>query len=205
VSTSVLCLNADYRPYKVIPWVRALSLLLDEKADLVEGYVGKLLRSPSTSMPWPAVVRLRRYVRAQTRVRFSRRNVLARDSFTCQYCGELPLYKGRPHVEALTIDHVVPRAQSRKGRVKLPWKKTGTVPVTCWENIATSCSGCNAEKADRTPAQAGKKLLRRPRKPSSMDILRMSITKSVIPDEWKSWLPEDSAWRNYWDVELDAD
>ena len=204
MSTAVLLLNADYRPFKVISWVRALSLLMDEKADLVEGYVGKLLRSPSTEMPWPAVVRLRRYVRAQTRVRFSRRNVLARDGYTCQYCGELPLYKGRPHVEALTIDHVVPRAQSRKGRVKLPWKER-TVPVTCWENVVTACYECNSNKADRTPGQAGLKLTKRPKKPSSMDILRMAITKSVIPDEWKLYLPEDSRWRNYWDVELDED
>ena len=202
MSTAVLCLNADYRPFKVISWVRALSLLMDDKADLVEGYVGKLLRSPSTSMPWPAVVRLRRYVRAQTRVRFSRRNVLARDNYTCQYCGELPITKGRPHVEALTIDHVVPRAHSKKGRVKLPWK-TKTVPVTCWENIATSCYACNSNKADRTPSQAGMKLARLPKRPGPMDILRMSITKSVIPDEWRMYLPEDSQWRNYWDVELD--
>ncbi|MBT7706763.1 HNH endonuclease [archaeon] len=205
MSTAVLLLNADYRPYKVISWVRAISLLMDEKADLVEGYADKVLRSFSAEHTWPAVVRLRRYVKAKTRIRFSRRNVLARDSYTCQYCGDLPMYKGRPHVEALTIDHVVPRAQANKGRVTPSWDKKRTIPVTCWENIVTACCRCNSNKGARTPLEAGMKLARKPKRPGPMDILRMGITRSVIPDEWKLYLPEDSRWRNYWDVELDED
>jgi 5-methylcytosine-specific restriction endonuclease McrA len=197
MTTTALCLNADYRPFRVIPWIKALCLILDGKADLVEAYEGKLLRSPSTSMPWPAVVRLRRYVKSFTRVRLSRRNILARDDYTCQYCRKKPLYRGRPHVEILTVDHVIPRAQAVGTRVYLPWLKR-KVPVTCWENVATACGGpggCNALKGSRTPSQAGMKLLRYPKKPSSVDILRMSVTSRTTPGEWVPYLPEDPRWR----------
>jgi 5-methylcytosine-specific restriction endonuclease McrA len=201
MTTTALLLNANYQPIKVIPWVRAIGLILEEKADLVEGYIGRVLHSPSTEMAWPAVVRLRTFVRVQARIRFNRKNVLARDAYRCGYCGDRPRDGKGPDIEALTIDHVVPRAQSKHGRVLT--RGGVSIPVTCWENVITSCHKCNLRKADRTPEQAGMKALWNPKKPSPMDVLRMNITKHHIPEEWKLYLPADNAWRNYWDVELD--
>jgi len=140
------------------------------------------------------------------KVRFNRSNLLARDGYQCQYCGVLPKTQGgSPNLEDLTLDHVVPRAQSRNGEVVLPWGSRKRVSVTCWENVVAACTDCNARKADRTPDQAKMKLMRIPHRPTPWDAVRMTLIKMKVPREWASYLPEDSAWRDYWDVELDAD
>ena len=193
-----LALNADHQPLKIISYQRAVNLVLDGTAYLVQGYEGvRLTSSRGFSMEWPAVIALYKYVdKARPRVKFSRQNVLARDRYTCQYCTE------RQSLEDLTLDHVVPRAQAVRGRVVLPWSGKG-VHVTCWENVAAACSSCNARKADRTPRQAGMKLLRIPRKPTPWDCVLMPFIRRDIPDEWKQYVPPE--WRGYWDEELDED
>ena len=126
----VLLLNADYSPVRVLDWRRAVNLLIDKKANLVAPYEGRLIRSPSTTLPWPAVVNLKQYASHRGKVRFSRQNVLARDVWTCQYCRRAPRTGlGHPITVDLTLDHVVPRSRSNKGRVTLPWNGK-RVPVT---------------------------------------------------------------------------
>lgn len=202
MSQHALLLNANYEPLKIIPWERAILLLLEEKVDLVVGYATEFIRSVSLAFEKPAVVRLREFHKLNSRVRFNRQNVLARDNYTCQYCQARPARNGKPDLEALTLDHVVPRAQSKNGFVKLPWSGA-TVSVTCWQNIVTACYDCNANKADRTPAQAKITLRSNPRPPNTADALRMVLTKTRIPNEWEDWLPHDSVWRSYWTAELD--
>jgi 5-methylcytosine-specific restriction endonuclease McrA len=201
-----LLLNADYTALMVISWERAITLIMDGTAERVEHYQNKLVRSVSTAVPWPAVVRLFQYVRKPSRMRFNRQNVLARDSYTCAYCGAKPRQKdGRPDFTELTLDHVVPRAQSKDARVFSPYHNR-TLSITCWENVVTACSRDNERKADRTPEQAGMRLLWIPRQPTQADVLRMSLKKVAIPEEWKSYLPEGSKqWGGYWTDELDPD
>jgi 5-methylcytosine-specific restriction endonuclease McrA len=138
---TVLVLNASYEPLHVCSVKRAITLLMHEITERVEDKDGLFLHSPSTAIPVPSVIRLRRYVKRPPRyhIAFNRRNVFRRDNHTCQYCG---------HVGGdLTLDHVVPR--SRGGR-------------NSWENIVTACRECNSKKRDRTPHEARMKLLRDP-------------------------------------------
>lgn len=187
MSKHVLVLNSNFEPMKVVSWRTAILMLLDDKADMVSDYAGKLVRSASMAMPWPAVIRVKKFVSLTAKVRFSRQNVLARDGYMCCYCGARPLTKtGRPDLEELTIDHVVPRAQGKKGLVvSLSGKR---VAITCWENVICACVSCNILKADRTPAQAGMKLLQQPRIPSRIDLLRISLLRISVPDEWVDFL-----------------
>jgi 5-methylcytosine-specific restriction endonuclease McrA len=144
--TDVLVLNASYEPLRIVPVRRAIVLLLQRKAELVEAATQRL-RAQGASFAVPLVVRLVRYI-AIPRHRqppCSRRGVLTRDRETCQYCGAQP---GRAQ---LTIDHVLPRAHG------------GT---TSWENVVAACAACNHRKANRTPQQAGMALIRLPRRPS---------------------------------------
>lgn len=198
-----LLLNADFRPLRLISWQTAMLLVLGDKADLVTGYEPFRVRSARQAFAWPAVVRLVRWVDIRGRVRFNRANLLARDGYACTFCGVHPRKGGRPDLEALTLDHVVPRAQSRDGFVWLPWSGR-RVTVTCWENVTTACQPCNLRKADRTPAQAGMNLRRLPKVPHAMDLLRMTLTRVHVPDEWKDFLPAGSEWREYWTAELDG-
>ena len=76
------------------------------------------IHSPSAAMKVPHVIRLVNYVHVpRSVVKFSRRNVLVRDQYTCQYChSEFPAVQ-------LTMDHVIPL--SRGGE-------------TTWENVCDS-------------------------------------------------------------------
>lgn len=142
---SVLVLNASYEPMHVVSVRRAVVLLLKEKAQVVEA-AESVLRSQHMELPTPVVIRLVTYIRIRRRwhLPVSRRGVLARDAYTCQYCGE------QPGKSVLTIDHVVPR--SRGGSKS-------------WENLVTACGPCNRRKGGREPREAGMKLISKPSKP----------------------------------------
>ena len=185
-----LQLNADYIPMKVIRWERAVELVLDQKAVTVVPYEGRFVRSASLALPWPAVLALKQYTRVRMRVRFSGKNVHARDLWTCAYCGLRPRSPdGRPDRRLLTLDHLVPRAHARNGVVYLPWSRVW-VNLTCWENAVTACNPCNTRKADRTPTQASMPLRMFPRVPTHADILRIAIGRlGPLPTEWTEWLP----------------
>lgn len=162
-----LLLDSGFQPLLAIPWQRAVTLWFDEKVDIVDSYT-LVVRSPSMSMQVPAVVRLRQWLRVRDpRVRLSRRNLLLRDGFRCQYCG-LVLTTSR-----LTIDHVRPRSQG--GR-------------TSWDNVVACCERCNRVKGGRTPEQAGMPLLRPPRPPRGLPASRDGQLLQHAPIEWHAWL-----------------
>ncbi|HEX5689096.1 MAG TPA: HNH endonuclease, partial [Roseiflexaceae bacterium] len=126
----VLVLNASYEPLQLISIRRAVVLLLQEKAELVEA-TEQRLRAQGFALEIPLVIRLVRYIRIPRRLRLpcSRRGVLTRDRETCQYCGV------QPGGEELTIDHVLPRSQGG---------------ISTWDNCVLACVACNKRKADRT-------------------------------------------------------
>lgn len=184
----VLLLNADYAPVQVVAWERAVCLLLAQRVYAVASYPGRQVRSPTLTMAWPAVVALVNYAGARMAPRLSRRNVFARDGFSCQYCGSAPVNgDGVPAVRELTLDHVAPRAHAVRGRVTLPWRDL-PVSITSWENLTTACGPCNHRKADRTPEQASMTLRSRPRRPSPSDRLRIVLAMVQVPPEWEDFL-----------------
>ena len=84
-----LALNASFEPLTLVPVRRALRLVLDGRAEIVEADGGKLMRSARLAMPRPAVIRLVRFVRVPRRFRRQVTNtfLFARDGYRCQYCG----------------------------------------------------------------------------------------------------------------------
>ena len=196
-----LILNSDWTVDEVVSWRKAILMLLSDKVIPLEDYAGRKVRSPSIELPLPAVLVRKRFVRRR-RVRLSRRNILARDAYTCQYCGLQPRRRsGQPRIEELTIDHVVPRAQSQQGQVLLPWSGERT-PVTCWRNVLTACRNCNRHKGGRTPDQARMSMRRVPQPPNPTERAWMQLNTQPIPDEWKDYLPKGSPWRDYWVADL---
>lgn len=183
-----LLLNADFSPLGVLPWQRAVCLVLDEKVRVVEQYSDRSIRSQHVELAWPAVVHLVRYVKVSLSPPLSRINVLARDAFTCRYCGLKPRHAGRPDTSRLTLDHVVPRAAAIAGRVRVPWKE-GHVPVTSWENLVTACGPCNHRKGDRPLEEVGFSLDPPPRRPRPQDAIRVALARVRVPREWREYLP----------------
>ncbi len=161
----MLVLNVTYEPLSVIPVARAIHLLLANRAELIEAS-DAVMRSANLQLPVPVVIRLLNYVRVPHNLPLplSRRALLLRDNFTCQYCGIQP---GR---ENLTIDHVIPR--SRGGRTE-------------WENVVAACAPCNRRKGNKTPDEANMKLDQPPHRPRfwAMALLTMSNNEA-----WRKYL-----------------
>lgn len=163
----VLVLNASYEPINVCAARRALVLVLKGVAATEEHAPGHVHAARAT-LKLPSVIRLLEYRRIphQTRA-LSRKNILMRDRYTCQYC-----QRSAPTIE-LTLDHVIPR--SRAGE-------------TTWENLVACCYSCNNRKGSRTPEEAGMKLSRAPRPFSlhtSRHLMRL-LAKS--DDQWQKYL-----------------
>ena len=85
---SVIVLNATYEFLGLVSWKRAMVLLFSGKVEVVKESE-KTVHTVSSTFRIPAVVRLIKFIRQIYRreVPFSRRNILIRDSHTCQYCG----------------------------------------------------------------------------------------------------------------------
>ncbi len=159
----VLVLNQDYRALTICSVQRAAVLVLLQKADLVEALPERYLRSPSCRLPWPSIVRLKAYVTVPyKRILLSRKNVLRRDRFRCQYCGSR---------DRLTIDHILPK--SRGG-------------PDSWENLVAACVPCNNRKGNRTPEEAHMTLRRKPFRPSHIMFIRDYV--GTVDETWKPYL-----------------
>lgn len=186
---NTLLLNAFSIPVGVVPWQRAVMLMLDGNAELVTAYPDRRVRTVTDSVPWPAVVRDRTRL-VGIGLSPNRPNVIARDRHRCLYCGVEPRTRGgRPNADALTIDHVIPRCQAEYGYVEAPWRGGELVPVGDWENLATACQPCNCRKGGRTPAEAGMDLLSLPTTPGLFTSIRIVMSRSrVIPTPWEPYL-----------------
>jgi 5-methylcytosine-specific restriction endonuclease McrA len=157
-----LVLNASFEPLCVVATRRALLLVLDDKAELVNA-TDRLFRSERVCFHEPSVVRLRYYVKVpfEARVALNRRAVFVRDGHRCQYCDS----------PAENIDHVIPR--SRGG-------------AHSWENVVAACRPCNARKMDHFLHETSMNLRRIPRVPRERIWLIASI--GAMRPDWEPYL-----------------
>jgi 5-methylcytosine-specific restriction endonuclease McrA len=120
-----------------------------------------VLRTPSIMVLKKEIARGKRVVK------FSRENVLFRDRFRCQYCGTSGDF------QSLNYDHVIPRCRGGG---------------TNWENIVAACYPCNGRKANRTPEEAGMRLLQRPVKPRTLPLKALRVHPKHMQPEWSHYL-----------------
>jgi 5-methylcytosine-specific restriction endonuclease McrA len=188
-----LVLNRNWQPVNVATVARALVLLWNEAARVVDPRDYRLytwadwarlrpaegddfIQAVRSTLRVPEVIVLAEYNRVPTAaVSFSRRNVHKRDHWTCQYCGR------QPGGAELTIDHVVPRSQGG---------------VSTWENCVLACIDCNKRKADRTPVQARMKLHRAPERPAWKPLYARTSERMI---SWSRFISEA-----YWNVPLES-
>ncbi len=159
-----LKLDSSYRPIQIIDSFDAFCMIYMGRANMVESYDDKVIRSTHQSFPVPCVIALNRYVNvSKITLKCNRRNVFWRDRYTCQYCGKIE------DEENLTLDHVTPKC---KGGPKT------------WENIVTACQNCNQRKGSKLPHQVNMVPMRFPKAPSSY-IFRTVGSENVHP----KWIP----------------
>lgn len=199
VQRPVLVLNRLWQAINVCTVQRALALLFTGHAQVVyqtesgfstfsfrewcdfsSEYDGdEMIRTISIRIRVPTIILLLFFDRFPNKeVKFTRHNIFERDRNTCQYCGK------RFDRQELNIDHVIPR--QRGG-------------LTTWTNVVCSCVDCNRRKANRTPEEAGMKLIRKPRKPRWRPFIEIQFLRT-----------RDHSWRHfldlaYWNVELGSD
>jgi 5-methylcytosine-specific restriction endonuclease McrA len=195
LDSSVLVLNRHWAPIQITTAYRALVLLYSENAKVVyDDYSThdfsswrelsefledhKKIHTPRYQLAVPEVIMLTRYGKFPPRqVKFSRRNIFQRDGYRCQYCGCVPAK------DALTIDHVVPRSKGGK---------------TTWHNIVLACIKCNMRKGDKTPTEAGMKLLSQPTRPHWLSCSNALGPRPTSSSLWQRFIDEA-----YWNTSLE--
>ncbi|HWV58548.1 MAG TPA: HNH endonuclease [Longimicrobiales bacterium] len=151
-----LALNASFEPLTILPIRRALRLVIDRKAEILEIDDTRVFRSERAQLPSPSVIRLVRFVHVPRKFRRQVTNtfLFARDAYACQYCGRhRTQLRGR---EFLTRDHVVPL--SRGGG-------------NTWDNVVTACSPCNNRKGNHLPAEVAMHPMRAPAEPDYVGLV----------------------------------
>lgn len=159
----VLLLNQNYEPMSVVNVKKAVVLYYLKKVEFIEKD-GLYIRSVNTAIPVPSVVRLINYkFIARKRILLTRRNIIKRDNYACQYCGTM--------IGPFTVDHILPK------------KKGG---LDEWENLVCACVRCNGKKGNRTPEEAAMPLVRQPQKPTHLFFIQHFF--GVKDERWKPYL-----------------
>lgn len=151
-----LALNASFEPLTILPVERALRLVIERKAEVLEADDARIFRSARERIAAPLVIRLKRFIHVPRRFRRQVTNtfLFARDGYRCQYCGRhRGTLRGR---EFLTRDHVLP--MSRGGE-------------NTWDNVVTACSSCNNRKASHLPEECGMHLHSHPHEPNYVELV----------------------------------
>lgn len=163
LNRACLVLNQNYEPLSITNIKRAICLIYLGKAEIVESYSFGI-HTISTSIIAPSILRLLYFIKIRRpNLPLTKRNILKRDNYICQYCGSRD--------SQMTTDHVIPR---RLGG------------GDSWDNLVCACAKCNNKKGNRTPEMAEMKLIQPPRHPHFFFIVHNLIT---IPDErWKQYL-----------------
>lgn len=171
-----LVLDCAYRPINVASWPKAVMMDWTQKAEVVEYYPPPAHAFSGQGLhSLPAVIRVAAYVdlhEVSASVACTRRNILLRDKFTCQYCGS------RGKDGDLTLDHVIPVSKGGKNS---------------FLNLVTACMQCNQRKGNRLLSTLpGWKLRSVPRRPSPWEIgIVVGLGATDIarsPQEWAPYL-----------------
>jgi 5-methylcytosine-specific restriction endonuclease McrA len=153
-------LNSDYTYLNSVSWQKAIKLLCKGKATVLKYTDIVVNTAENIAMKVPAVMKLVKLIRTiyRTKVPFSKKNIMIRDNFTCQYCGKKT---------ELTIDHVLP--VSRGGK-------------TTFENCVAACKECNGRKGDKRPSEINMFLKKQPSAPTISEFARLKSVKAGIVD-----------------------
>lgn len=139
-------LTPAYQVVREVPWTVAMSMIMADEAWSLRDRDGQFIHSQHLTIPKPMWVVRRKFSTEEylwlielDRERASFEAVMRRDKGRCGYCTR----------KATTIDHIIPQSHPKS-------------PGNVWNNLVACCVECNQFKADRTPEQAGMRLLGNP-------------------------------------------
>lgn len=165
---STLVLNASYEPLGIVSARSAINKILANKAVAIDNSEKIFHHADDNGSPVyvPYVVLMTYMVNPKHSFgpkSFSRRGILARDKFTCAYCGK----------PGTTIDHVLPRALGGQNS---------------YENCVTACLSCNSKKASKTLEQLGWSLPFKPEAPSRYESFLFKASGEPLKKAWATYI-----------------
>jgi hypothetical protein len=153
MSKTILLVDKAFKPIRMISFQEAAKKLYTQKASYVIE---------------PDVLQLKhRIVPFDLPMNCSKKAILMRDDYICQYCG----IKCGKH--GATVDHIIP--ESRGGEFS-------------FTNCVTACENCNiVKKKNRTPDEAGMRLMRQPIQPTYFSLLRLHGGENIL-EKFEAWM-----------------
>lgn len=169
-----LLLNADYSPLHFISEDRAVVLVIKGRAEILNVEDNKpslwsdtFNTGSNVKIPIPATLRLLNRVNKRWKApKFRKKVLFNRDGWKCQYCST------KLTRDEATIEHIMP--SSRGGH-------------TTWRNCVTACKPCNKRKANRTPDEAGMRLLKPAIEPTTLHFWD-AARSSIWHDDWSYFI-----------------
>ena len=172
MNAEVLVLNATSERLNITTMKKAMLMVHKGKAELEKAYDFDI-RSGEREQAAPSIIKMLYYVAVRPksgRVSMTKKNVLMRDNYICQYCN-------KKIKKQATVDHVIPK------NPKNPNAEKGT---SNWKNLVACCQRCNQRKKNRTPKEAGMPLKRQPYEPNVIEW--DSIKNNTRPEEWIKYM-----------------
>lgn len=174
-SNWVLNIDISGKPVGLVTWHRAISLIYEDRATLVDVIDGEFWSSPSLSIPKPRIIQTNGYIKVRPikNEHVVKRVLFHRDDYKCQYCG-ISLTRS-----TATIDHVIPRSQF------ISEGKPASAANT-YLNCVTACARCNTKKGNRLPYECGMKILSEPSLPSVVHVMWAGKVNCPVQAEYIS-------------------
>lgn len=162
-----LLLDSGHQCLGFISEKKSIKLIVNHKVDVLDCWDVPINYS-SGSINHPAVLRLKNHSATwiYKNTKFVKNLIFKRDQYLCQYCNV------QLTSSDVTIDHIIPR--SRGG-------------TNSYLNCVTSCFSCNTIKGNRTPEEAGMRLINKPSAPT-MGIVYDYKQMAIKHDRWKDYL-----------------
>lgn len=155
----ILLVDANYQVQSFIDIKKAIKHIFNGKVEIISNWHNEEIHWGNGKISYPSILKLNKAIkRNYYSSTFNRPAIVKRDDSKCQYCNK------KLTSSHVTIDHVIPKAHGG---------------LSTFHNCVVACHTCNNGKADRTPEQAGMKLIKRPVPPS--------FAFKVSLDESESW------------------
>lgn len=133
----------------------------------------KVIHSVKNKYLLPNIISLRKFGgHPKYHINLTKTAIFNRDKGTCQYCREVV---GRDVGE---IDHIFPKSKGGK---------------SSWDNLVWTCHSCNTRKRDKTIAEMGYKLIRKPVKPTAINFSDIYKKEFSV---WKDFIGKDENTNN---------
>lgn len=167
----ILKLDVGGLPVEWVDWREAVGLYFTDKIAWEAGSEKILLRGGRSRetgyrsrMEIDSIIAVRDRSQRFSRhlvPRLTRRELFRRDGGLCMYCGRHLTFA------QMQIEHIVPRSKGGEHG---------------WCNVVSTCEACNRYKNDRTPEQAGMKLLALPYEPNLAEWLILA-NRRILTDQ----------------------